>query len=184
MAGFSDPSSGPFKKYQIVTKSLCFGNSSGAPQRHPGSHTHTRSKILLQTIETDGATAAVSFEIHSFQYLFITNSGSDGRRRTKSRLYRLSNDGHLLLVRTSYKRKALELCLLNQCEHQRHMDLHIPSFASQVQEVTTTGASDVTYFSHQRQHYVVVTSFQNNNGATDTQSSVYQWDTVANRFLS
>ncbi len=59
--------------------------------------------VPVQTIQTDGATSATAFEIQGFNYLFITNFGADTRHNTKSRLYRVNNDGHLLLVSMVYE---------------------------------------------------------------------------------
>lgn len=53
---------------------------------------------LLQTIETDGASAAVSFTIGDNVYVAVANYGSYGRYEAKSRLYWVMQDGNLVVV--------------------------------------------------------------------------------------
>ncbi len=53
----------------------------------------------------------------------------------------------------------------------------------QIQELETTGASEVTHFSHQGRHYIVVTSSTDSGGETRMNTNMYQWDNVANRWV-
>ena len=54
--------------------------------------------LIFQTLETDGASAATSFEIDGSLYLFVTNMGNFNRYRTMSRLYRVDMGGVLTVV--------------------------------------------------------------------------------------
>ena len=55
--------------------------------------------MIIQTVETDGVQAAKAFTVGNQTYLFIVNGGSVGRYETKSRLYKVSSNGTLTVVR-------------------------------------------------------------------------------------
>ncbi|VDI35962.1 G-protein coupled receptor 98 [Mytilus galloprovincialis] len=54
--------------------------------------------IPLQTIETDIASAAVSFSIGGSTYLAISNTGNVRRFQSKSRIYKVNTNGTLLVI--------------------------------------------------------------------------------------
>ena len=56
-----------------------------------------------QTIETDAASAAESFTIDGSTYLVITNTGNIRRYVTKSRVYKINENGTLLVVSLGFQ---------------------------------------------------------------------------------
>lgn len=53
---------------------------------------------MFQTIETDTASAAVSFKIDGNTYLAISNTGNVRRYQAKSRIYKVNSSGTLVVV--------------------------------------------------------------------------------------
>lgn len=54
--------------------------------------------VLVQTLHTDGASAAASFTAGGSSYFVIANSGKEGEREVQSLLYRLDADGSVEVV--------------------------------------------------------------------------------------
>ena len=53
---------------------------------------------LVQTLHTNGASAAASFTAGGSSYFVIANSGREGEREVQSLLYRLDADGSVEVV--------------------------------------------------------------------------------------
>ena len=56
----------------------------------------------LQTLSTDGATAADSFSIAGQTYFVVANAGYEGKREVQSLVYRLDADGSVEMVRNDF----------------------------------------------------------------------------------
>ncbi|CAH1797156.1 unnamed protein product [Owenia fusiformis] len=76
--------------------------------------------VPIQTIETDGAKAAIAFTIDGANYLAIGNHGSIGRYEARTRIYSMKQDGSLIVHQDLKTSGAMDVKFL-EVDNQRYL---------------------------------------------------------------
>ncbi|CAK8694047.1 unnamed protein product [Clavelina lepadiformis] len=181
------------------------GGSGTLPTLTPGVHS-TLYKwqgvyTPVQTIETDGASCATSFHVGPNIFIFISNSGQDGRRETNSRLYTMEG-GRLRVVQdirtkgasnvAHFHKTTHYLVVANSVDNNRVSSIDSILFRmsesdhvlNQVQTLPTRGASGLETFSINGYLYLAIANRLDSEipTASKVSSIVYRWDPVTSTF--
>ncbi|XP_074651665.1 adhesion G-protein coupled receptor V1-like [Tubulanus polymorphus] len=153
----------------------------------------------VQTLETNGASFATSFNIGGKSYFLVINSGAIGNYETKSRLYEINEAGVVKVIQDFYTRNGQKATVFtqgldqfavivnyqdNSGETNINSELYkweqnAGSFSSMAaQYISTIGARDVTSFKINQQLYLCIA----NNYDSKTRS--YEIDSILYKFNS
>ncbi|XP_064619585.1 adhesion G-protein coupled receptor V1-like [Lineus longissimus] len=158
----------------------------------------------VQTLETDGATSAVSFTRDNKSYLLIINEGSLGRYETNSRLYEIGKQGNATVLQdiptkrgqkavTFVQGSSLYAVVLNYQNNQGQTTVHsgryvwedtAKRFSSVPKDfIPTRGARDLTTFNIDGLQYLVVANeYDSSTKSYEIDSIVYRLEPNTDRF--
>ncbi|XP_039258016.2 adhesion G-protein coupled receptor V1-like isoform X1 [Styela clava] len=185
------------------------GSSGTLRTLTPGVHTtlykYNGLYTPVQTIETDGASAATSFTTGDKNYLFITNHGRYGRYETMSRLYKVSENGSLIVTDEITTKGANDvshfkhenedyLIVANSIDNNQISSIDsyvyrlnkLQDKLTLIQTLPTRGASGVRTFNWNNAVYLAIANRRDTeiSGNSLVHSAIYKWTQNENEIYS